>query len=94
MSKQFKPLGERVLIRLIEPERKHGSLHLPENYQKDGPRMGIVEAVGVETDKFKFSVKVGDTILLPRYGGVYPFAGEENYITCMESDLIGIIPTN
>ena len=70
---KIRPLGDRVLVEPIEEkEQTVGGIIIPDA-AKEKPMQGKVIAVGKKTDKdgkeIAFDVKVGDTVLLPKYGG-------------------------
>lgn len=73
MSK-LKPLGDKVVVELLEQEEKTaGGIYLPDNAKKK-PQEGKVVAVGngriLDTgDRNKLSVKPGDRVLFSKYGG-------------------------
>jgi chaperonin GroES len=56
---------------------------------------GKIIAVGKKTDKdgkeVKFDVKVGDRVLLPKYGGTEVKIDDKEYQLVREEDLLGII---
>jgi len=71
----MKPLGNNVLIKPDVPaEKSGGGLFLPEQ-SREKPQEGTVVALGTggRDDKGKlvpFDVKVGDKVLVAKYGGV------------------------
>ena len=77
---KIRPLGDRVLVEPIEEkEQTVGGIIIPDA-AKEKPMQGKVIAVGKKTDKdgkeIAFDVKVGDTVLLPKYGGTEVKLGE------------------
>lgn len=86
-------LGARVLIDLDESNKeKIGSLYVPETAQKSTNR-GKILAVGpghVHPESGKFipnSLKVGQTVLLPEFGGQKVKLQNKEY-TILEEDMI------
>jgi chaperonin GroES len=73
-STNLKPLGDRVLVEPAEEkEVKKGGIIIPDS-AKEKPTEGIVRALGTgKTDdngkKQPFEVKVGDRVLVSKYGG-------------------------
>ena len=73
MAINVKPLGDRVLVRpLEEKEVKKGGIIIPDT-AKEKPQEGTVAAVGtgkldVNGKKIEFTVKVGDKVLISKYG--------------------------
>ncbi len=74
MALNVKPLGDRVLVEPVEEkEVKKGGIIIPDT-AKEKPQEGIVLALGTgKTDddgkKVPFEVKVGDRVLVSKYGG-------------------------
>lgn len=90
----IKPLGSRVLIKLNEQGNdKIGNLYVPETAQKKTNK-GTVLAVGpgsyVEGKLLPMNVKVGQTVLLPQFGGQTVKVDREEYTIIMEEDILGI----
>jgi chaperonin GroES len=74
MAMNVKPLGDRVLFEPVEEkETKKGGIIIPDS-AKEKPTEGVVRALGTgKTDdngkKIPFEVKVGDRVLVSKYGG-------------------------
>jgi len=74
MTINVKPLGDRVLVQpLDEKEVNKGGIIIPDT-AKEKPQEGTVVAVGTgklddDGKKIEFTVKVGDKVLIPKYGG-------------------------
>ena len=74
MAINLKPLGDRVLVEPAEEkEVKKGGIIIPDT-AKEKPTEGIIRALGTgKTDdngkKIPFEVKVGDRVLVSKYGG-------------------------
>ena len=96
MAINVKPLGDRVLVQpLEEKELKKGGIIIPDT-AKEKPQEGTVAAVGiVQLDdngtKIEFTVKVGDKVLIPKYGGTETKIDGDNYLIMREDDILGII---
>ena len=93
---KIQPLGDRVLVEpLKEGEIKKGGIIIPDS-AKEKPTEGKVIAVGTgklddNGKKIAFNVKVGDRVLMPKYGGTeVKFDGKE-YQIMREEDILGII---
>ena len=93
---KIQPLGDRVLVEpLKEGEIKKGGIIIPDS-AKEKPTEGKVIAVGTgkiddNGKKIAFNVKVGDKVLMPKYGGTeVKFDGHE-YQIMREEDILGII---
>ena len=92
---KIRPLGDRVLVEPIEEkEQTVGGIIIPDA-AKEKPMQGKVIAVGKKTDKdgkeIAFDVKVGDTILLPKYGGTEVKLGDQKLQLVREEDLLGVL---
>ena len=91
----IKPLGARVLG---EPagvkEEVKGGIYIPDT-AKEKPQEGKVIAVGIKRDddgkEIPFDVKVGDTVLMPKYGGTEVKVGDKTYQIVREEDLLGVL---
>jgi chaperonin GroES len=93
----IKPLGDRVVIKALEPESKtRGGIVLPDT-AKEKPQEGKVMAVGkgkvLENGTVQaLEVKVGDKVLYGKYSGneITTKDGEELLIM-REEDILAII---
>ena len=93
----IKPLGDRVLLKVLEAESKtKGGIVLPDT-AKEKPQEGEVIAVGkgrtADDGSVKpLEVKVGNKVLFAKYGGteVTTKDGEE-YLIVKEEDILAII---
>ena len=96
MEIKVKPLGDRVLIQSIEEnEVNKGGIIIPDT-AKEKPQEGKVVAVGTgklddSGKKIEFNVKVGDKVLISKYGGTEIKIDGENYLIMREDDVLGII---
>jgi chaperonin GroES len=96
MAVKVKPLGDRVLIRpLEEKDVKKGGIIIPDT-AKEKPQEGTVVAVGTgrlddSGKKIEFNVKVGDKVLISKYGGTEIKIDGENHLIVREDDILGII---
>ena len=91
----LKPLGDRVIIEVIEEElQKEGALYIPDT-AKEKPQQGKVISVGkgrFEVDKWvPLDVKVGDTVLYGKYSGTEVKHGGNEYLIVRESDILAIL---
>jgi chaperonin GroES len=95
MAKNIKPLGTRVLVKRIESEEKSdGGIFLPDT-AKEKPQEAEVLALGTgkneEGDIIEFSVKVGDRVLISKYGGTEVKLDGREVLIISESDILGIL---
>lgn len=93
MFRKIRPLGDRVLVELVEGESKTaGGIYIPDA-AKDKTQLGTVKAVGtgrvLEDGKIRPpAVKIGDVIFFGKYAGTD--AGNEQMII-KEDEILGII---
>ncbi|WP_453992187.1 co-chaperone GroES [Bacillus nitroreducens] len=92
----LKPLGDRVIIELVESEEKTASgIVLPDS-AKEKPQEGKVVAVGTgrvldSGEKVALEVAVGDRIIFSKYAGTeVKYEGTE-YLILRESDILAVI---
>ena len=96
MAINLKPLGDRVLVEPVEEkETKKGGIIIPET-AKEKPTEGIVRALGTgKTDdngkKVPFEVKVGDRVLVSKYGGTEIKLDGKEYKILNADDILGVI---
>ncbi|MEC5127321.1 co-chaperone GroES [Verrucomicrobiales bacterium BCK34] len=96
MASNITPLGTRVLVKRIEldEQKSEGGIFLPDT-AKEKPQEAEVVALGNgkndEGDIIEFSVKVGDTVLISKYGGTEVKIGGDECVLVNESDILGII---
>jgi len=92
----FKPLGERVVLKLVEAEEKtKGGIVLPDT-AKEKPQKGEVVAVGSgkvmeNGKKAPIEVKAGDKVFFSRYSGTEVKDGEEKFLIVNERDILAIV---
>jgi chaperonin GroES len=93
---EFIPIRDRLLVKKIEDELKTKSgLQLSDDI-KERPTKGVVLAVGdgkVNDDGklLPMILKVGDTILYPKYAGHPVKLQFEEYLILDESEVLGIV---
>ncbi|AFZ80403.1 GroEs chaperonin 10 KDa, putative [Theileria equi strain WA] len=95
VAKKFIPLFDRVLVSKIKPELKTKSGILLPDSTNMSSRMAKVVAVGAgritpNGDKVPPTLKVGDTVVIPDYGGMDLKFDGEVFTTYREEDIIGI----
>lgn len=87
---KIRPIGKRVLIKLIKEEEKTASgIILPGAGDKDKPNMGEVIAVGTGEDMP--NIKSGEKIIYSKYAGTEIKDGEEKYLVLNIEDVLAII---
>nr|WP_279326115.1 co-chaperone GroES [Bacillus sp. FJAT-47783] len=92
----LKPLGDRVVIKLVESEEKTASGIVLPDTAKEKPQEGKVIAVGTgrvldSGERVAPEVKEGDRIIFSKYAGTeVKFEGTE-YLILRESDILAVI---
>ena len=90
------PIGDRVLVKHSEDkEQVRGGIIIPDA-AKEKPQEAEVIALGTgkkdENGKAQaFEVKVGDRVLISKYGGPEAKIDDEKYTLVREDDILGII---
>lgn len=92
----LKPLGDRVIIELVQSEEKTASgIVLPDS-AKEKPQEGKIVAVGAGNvhdngERVALEVAVGDRIIFSKYAGTeVKYEGTE-YLILRESDILAVI---
>lgn len=95
--KKLRPLMNRILIKKAEPLTKtKGGILLPESKQEQ-LNFGVVVAVGpgrtLDNGTLRpCTVKEGDTVLLPEYGGSKITLGDQqDYFLYRDDDIMGTL---
>ena len=92
---KFRPLHDRVLIKVLDSEEKtKGGIIIPDT-AKEKPQEGEVVAVGpgakTEDGKtVKMDVKVGDKVIFGKWSGTEIKIDNIEYSIMKESDIMGI----
>ena len=92
---KFRPLHDRVLIRVLDSEEKtSGGIIIPDT-AKEKPQEGEVVAVGpgAKSEDGKIvlmDVKVGDIVLFGKWSGTEVKIDGTEYSIMKESDIMGI----
>ena len=92
---KIKPLGDRVVIKKVEPEEKTKSGIVLPNSAKEQPQMAEVLEVGpggmIEGKEVTMEVKKGDRVIFSKYAGTeVKFDGEE-YTILKQSEILAIV---
>jgi chaperonin GroES len=102
---KIRPIGDRVLVKHIEDkEQVRGGIIIPDS-AKEKPQEAEVIALGTgkkdEDGKVQafddngkvhpFEVKVGDRVLVGKYGGTEVKLDEQKYTLVREDDILGVI---
>jgi chaperonin GroES len=97
MATKITPLGRRVLVKRVDSEEKTaGGIYLPDT-AKEKPQEAEVLALGIgKDDEGKdvaelFTVKVGNKVLISKYGGTEVKIDGEDRLIINETDVLGIV---
>jgi chaperonin GroES len=93
---QLKPLGDKVVVQLVEQEDKTASgIYLPDSAKKK-PQEGKVVATGNgrildNGERNSLTVKVGDRVLFSKYGGNEVTVDGEDFTILDEDQIYAIL---
>ena len=93
MATKLQPMADRVLVKPIEKEEMTKSgIYLPDT-AKEKPQEGEVIAVGPgrmteDGKRVALDIKVGDTVVYAKYGGMEIKVDDEELIILRESDIL------
>jgi chaperonin GroES len=92
----FRPLGDRVLVKRVEEETKSaGGIIIPDT-AKEKPQEGEVLAVGPgprdeDGEYIAMDLKVGDRILFGKWSGTEVKLDGKDLLIMKESDVMGVL---
>ena len=91
----IKPLGDRVVIEVVEQEETTASgIVLPES-AKEKPQEGKVIAVGsgkiIDGKKVDLEVKENDRIIFSKFAGTEVKYEDKEYLILRENDILAVI---
>lgn len=92
----LKPLGDRIVIELVEVEEKTASGIVLPDTAKEKPQEGKVVAVGSgrvldSGERVALEVAVGDLIIFSKYSGTeVKYQGKE-YLILRENDILAVV---
>lgn len=92
----LKPLGDKVVVQVVEQEEKTASgIYLPDSAKKK-PTEGKIIATGTgrvldNGERNKLSVSVGDRVLFSKYGGNEVTVDGQDYTILDEDQIYAII---
>jgi chaperonin GroES len=93
---KVQPLGDRVLLKVLEAEEKtKGGIVLPDT-AKEKPQQGEIVAVGkgkpTESGKVApLEVKPGDKVLYGKYSGTEISVDGDEFLILKEEDILAIV---
>jgi chaperonin GroES len=92
----IKPLGARVLVKRLEADEvTAGGIVLPDS-AKEKPQEAEIISLGTggkddNGNEIAFTVKVGDKVLISKYGGTDVKIDGEDLLILAESDILGVV---
>ncbi|MEB3198595.1 MAG: co-chaperone GroES [Candidatus Sericytochromatia bacterium] len=92
---KIRPLGDRVVVKVVKEEKTAGGLVLPDTAQEK-PQTGEVLAVGPgktldNGSRQTVDVAIGDKVLFAKYSGTEVKLDGETYLLIAEKDILGVI---
>lgn len=95
IATKIRPLGDRVVVKVVKEEKTAGGLVLPDNAQEK-PQTGEVLAVGPgrildNGSRTTVDVKPNDKVLFAKYSGTEVKLDGETYLLIAEKDILGIV---
>ncbi|CAK9877690.1 unnamed protein product [Sphagnum jensenii] len=94
-ARRLKPLLDRVLVeKIVVPTRTAAGILLPETTTKLNSGVVIATGTGAWTRDgglTPVSVKEGDKVLLPEFGGTQIVLGDKEFSLYHNDDLLGIL---
>ena len=92
----LKPLGDRVVLKVLEAEEKTASGIVLPDTAKEKPQQGKILAVGAgrhaeDGTLVPMQVKEGDTVLFAKYAGTEVKYGGDELLVLKESDILAIV---
>ena len=91
---KIKPLSDHLLVQRVEPKNTvKGGIVIPES-AKEKPQEAVVKAVGPgrldEGKRVPIDIKVGDHVLITKYGGTELTYDDEDYLIIREDDVLAV----
>jgi len=96
MSINIRPLGDKIIVKRLDAEEKTASgIYLPQSATEKPQQAKVVRVGdGRTTDDGKtvpFQVKVGDTVVLNKWGGTELKYKNEEYLVLSEDEVLAVV---
>ena len=92
---KLKPLGDRVIIKMMEAEEKTKSGLILTGSAKEKPEVAEIIAVGpggmVDGKEVKMTVKKGQKVITSKYSGTEVKVDGEEYTIVRQNDILAIV---
>jgi chaperonin GroES len=94
--KDIKPLGDRILVKILEEEEQvRDGIIIPDSAKEKSQEAEIVGLGSGKKDsdgnRQEFDVSVGDKVLISKYGGTEVKLDGASHQLLREDDILGII---
>jgi len=90
----LKPLGDRVIVEVVEEEEVTASGIVLPDTAKEKPQRGRVLAVGAgrweDGHRIPLDVNEGDEVIYSKYGGTEVKVDGQEYLVLRESDILAV----
>ncbi|MEW5785479.1 MAG: co-chaperone GroES [Bacillota bacterium] len=92
----LKPLGDRIVVKVLEAEEKTASGIVLPDKAKEKPQEGEVMAVGPgkvleNGTRSEMEVKVGDKVIFSRYSGTEVKVKGDEYLLLRQEDVLALV---
>jgi len=87
----LKPLGDRVLIKMLENDETTKSGIILSGSNKEKTQYAEVLEVGPGTEKIKMEVKKGDKVVVGKYVGTEIKYEDEDLVIISQNDILAIM---
>tara|TARA_Y100001934_G_C12047955_1_gene629349 strand:- start:339 stop:629 length:291 start_codon:yes stop_codon:yes gene_type:complete len=94
--KDIKPLGDRILVKILEEEEQvRDGIIIPDSAKEKSQEAEIIALGSGKKDsdgsRQEFDVSVGDKVLISKYGGTEVKLDGASHQLLREDDILGII---
>ena len=91
----IKPLGDRIVIKMVETEETTKSGIVLPGSAKEKPQIAEIIAVGpggiVDGKEIKMEVSVGQKVIVSKYAGTEVKIDGEEYIIVKQGDILAVV---
>lgn len=91
----IKPLGDRVVVKMVESEEKTKGGIILASASKEKPQIAEVVAVGpggvIEGKDVMMELEVGDRVLLSKYAGTEVKLDDIEYTIIRQNDVLAVV---
>ncbi len=92
---KLKPLGDRVVIKMMEAEEKTKSGLILTGSAKEKPEVALIVEVGpgglVDGKEVKMTVKKGQKVITSKYSGTEVKVDGEEYTIVRQGDILAVV---